>query len=212
MKDIMFDYRFIFFAFLILLVGCQEPASEEEIEDYEKLFPWQGISLPEQDSNLPKVSICDPRKELIEYVYDINNIKKDTFVYDVHLVCSFVEKDFRGGIKRKGQHINSRLKLRFIDPKIGTYKYIGTSRSDKSLDYVLENNEEFILDFQASSAYPLFISVDGVAPRWTEIEVQISAKSQNGLYDIDPIISEQVQNKEGINRLSYPFCEYIVLP
>ncbi len=201
---------------LMLMLGffsaCHRSFDDTPDEDYAKLFPWKGIDKPEKEAGDPKVSICDPMKELQDYVYPTEEKAKTERTYDVKLSCSFIEKDYRGVIIPQGGAISSRLVIRYIDPETGQYKRIGTKKTQENLAYRLKNTEVYTLTFKAKSGYPLFISLRGSAPEGTTAKVSIEAKSDDGLYLIEPIENEQVQNIRGMNPLHYPFCEYIVLP
>ncbi len=201
---------------LVLLLGtftaCHRNFEDTPDEDYAKLFPWKGIDKPEKEAGEPKSSICDPDKELQDYIYPTEEAPKVERTYDVKLSCTFVEKDRRGVIIPQGGNINSRILIRYIDPETGQYKRIGTKSTQENLAYRLTNNKVYSLEFKAKSGYPLFISLNGQAPEGTSAKVSIEARSNDGLYLIEPIENEQVQNKRGMNPLAYPFCEYIVLP
>ncbi len=209
--------RYYIISFLLVLLlatftACHRNFDDTPDEDYAKLFPWKGIEKPEKEAGEPKATICDPMKELQDYIYPMVEAPKVERTYDVKLSCTFVEKDRRGVIIPKGKPISSRIIFRYIDSETGQYKRIGTKSTQENLAYTLTNNEPYILEFEAKSGYPLFVSLRGVAPEGTEAKVSIEAKSNDGLYVIEPIENEQVQTVRGMNPLRYPFCEYIVLP
>ncbi len=201
---------------LVLLLGiitaCHRDFNDTADENYAELFPWKGINKPEKEAGDPKVSICDPMKELQDYTYPKAEVPKVEHTYEVTLSCSFIERDRRGVIIPNGEAIPSRILIRYIDPETGQYRRIGTKSTQVGLAHTLTNNEVYTFKFEAKSGYPLFISLSGQAPEGTSAKVSIQAKSNDGLYVIEPIENEQVQNIRGINPLAYPFCEYVVLP
>ncbi len=208
-------YYIISLGLLLLLsafTACNRDFEDTPDEDYAKLFPWKGIEKPEKEAGEPKASICDPMKELQDYIYPMEEAPKVERTYKVKISCSFIEKDRRGVVIPKGGAITSRLIIRYIDPQTGQYKRIGTKSTQENLVHILSNDEAYILEFEAKSGYPLFISLNGQAPEGTSAKVSIEAKSNDGLYIIEPIENEQVQNIRGMNPLAYPFCEYVVLP
>ncbi len=201
---------------LLLLLGiitaCHCNFEDTPDENYAELFPWQGIDKPEKEAGDPKPTTCDPNKDLQDFLYPKAEAPKEERTYDVKLSCLFIEKDKRGVIIPKGGETSSRILIRYIDPETGQYKRIGTKSTQEGLAHTLTNNEVYTLEFKAKSGYPLFVSLNGVAEMGTEVKVSIQAKSNDGLYVIEPIENEQVQNERGINPLRYPFCEYVVLP
>lgn len=192
---------------LLALTSCQKSYNDAPDENYQELFPWQGISQPVRDKWNINPRPCTPNAELTSYIY--NPIKRltDSHTYTVTVRCTFREK---GSGESLSTAPTARYRVLFIDAQ-GKYQAIGSPRED-SKAFAMTNGQEFVHSFTAYSGYPLFISVSGLGPQGSSIKAHIEAISQDGMVRIDPIGTEQYQNSEGPNHIKQPYCEYVLLP
>lgn len=187
---------------LLSLTACSQHEPDEAPEDYKKLFPFTGISKPEISFEDMHRMPCDPDMALTSYRYMGVDIQEDSREYIVTLKCSITDGEGEG---------KPRYTLRYID----AYKQIAVASSDPKDDTasdLLSSDSELTKSFRVRSGYPLYLSVNGVAPRGSSIKASISARSVDGLLVVPTLHSEQSQNREGPNPLAQPYCEYIILP
>lgn len=189
-------------ASLPLLSSCREKPLVEEDEDYKKLFPFMGISKPDTSFEDMTVMPCDPEMALNAYKYPGVDITEDARDYVVTIKALFTLPD-------------GTTEARYLLRYIGADKQLITASSitkDGAASESLVANKEFVKTFTVRSGYPLYLSVNGVAPRGSTIKASISARSVDGLIVVPELSMEQSQNKEGPNPIPAPYCEYIILP
>lgn len=199
----MHHYRLItlFFSLALLLTNCSEREEVELLENYKELFPFTGISKPENSfedmAHLP----CDPNQALVAYKYPGVALDEDALEYEVNLRCHYTLPQGTTAASYVLRYINEAKEL--IEVRSDTPANQGER---------LEANQEFEKTFRVRSGYPLYISLTGVAPRGSSISASISARSVDGLVVVPKLSTEQSQNKEGPNPIPNPYCEYIILP
>lgn len=189
-------------ASLPLLSSCREKPLLEEDEDYDRLFPFTGISKPDTSFEDMTVMPCDPSMALHAYKYPGVEIAEDAREYEVTIKAFFTLTDKRSSASYVLRYISA-------DKRLVTASSIP---KDDVASETLVANEEFVKTFTVQSGYPLYLSVNGVAPRGSTIRASITARSVDGLVAVPKLSMEQSQNKEGPNPIPAPYCEYIILP
>ncbi len=187
-----------------LFLACNKEHPSEINEDYEELFPWQGIDKPENSYEDMNINICNPEEALNDYVYFGKDLE-DKRTYTVTIECSYKESPdaFSSG--------KSRYEIRYID-KNKQIKVIGTKSTQEGISYMLESDEVYTETFEVESGYPMYLFVNGGGNRFSSVRAKITAKSADGLIEAPILSSEQYQNKMGFNLVQNPYCEYIILP
>lgn len=185
----------------ILFFSCREHPAPELPEDYEQLFPFTGISKPENSFEDMDRLPCDPNKALSDYKYPGVETSEEVLDYEVTLRCYFTAGEDASAARYVVRYINDQKALVEL-----------RSQVQEEGQEVLSPGVTFEKVFRVRSGYPLYLSVSGVAPRGSSIKASISARSTDGLVVVPSLVSEQSQNKEGPNALPNPYCEYIILP
>ncbi|MFJ1412341.1 hypothetical protein [Capnocytophaga canimorsus] len=193
------------YLFLIILLGifsCNVKDSDPAEEDYSKLFPWKGIEKPENAYEDMNVRLCNPNDALSSYRYpgvSIDNQRE----YDVTIKCQYREAPQTSSL--------ARFEVRFIDDKKQIVA-VGSDASNSNITHKLTDGVEFSKTFRVKSGYPMYLLVNGIGDRGSNIKASISAVSKDGLIVVPTLSTEQSQNNEGPNRIPSPYCEYIILP
>lgn len=190
---------------LLCAMSCQRNYNDPEPEDYAALFPFKGIEKPTISYEDQVRQVCDPYEALESYRYPGVEISEGKRRYTVTLICQFTE---RGAIP---DEVNSRFAVKYIgeDKQIHV---IGSSTSVSGADEIMTLDEPYEVTIEAESGYPMYLSVNGTAPRESNITASIRAVSEDGLTVVNEIKVSQTQNREGQDYISQPFCEYIILP
>lgn len=76
----------------------------------------------------------------------------------------------------------------------------------------MRNGEVLTLSFKVRSGFPMYLSVNGIGPRGSDVKASIKAVSTDGLIEIPELKTELYQHGEGPRKLLHPYCEYIILP
>lgn len=215
--------KYALFAFIITaLSACAEAEKDSPSEDYDKLFPFEGIEKPESEKGNLTVKLCDPNMALKNYKYPGEEPTADSEneVYKVTVKCSFKEYNNLGELeynpvsKYVVRYINEKKELIEVhcglEPAEEGENETGNS-SSSNVKY-MDNGEEFTITFNVRSGFPMYLSVNGVGPRNSSVKASIKAVTSDGLIEIPPLENEQHQNSEGIDRVPYPYCEFIILP
>lgn len=188
---------------LTLLSACKNVDDDGVDENYKELFPFEGISKPETSYEDMNVTPCDPDMALSSYRYPGVTISDDVREYEVTIRCKYdIEANING-------HPN--LEVRYIAPD-KEIKTISSNTQNTDADMHITKGQEFTKTFRVHSGYPLYLSVSGTADRGSSITASISAHSIDGYIVVPTLKTTQSQNKEGINPLPSPYCEYIILP
>ncbi len=186
----------------IVFYSCNPDNNSVELEeDYEKLFPWQGIDKPESAYEDMDIKTCNTEQLLNNY----RDLSKDILnkrTYLVTVECSFKEGLFSSG---------SRYEIRYID-KDKKIKAIGTKSTQEGITHILKSEEVYKKTFKVESGYPMYLFLNGGGNRFSNVKAKITAKSEDGLVVVPILSVEQYQNKMGFNNIENPYCEYIILP
>ena len=184
---------------LLCAMSCQRSYNDPEPEDYATLFPFKGIEKPKISYEDQVRQVCDP------YSYPGVEISEGKRKYTVTLTCQFTE---RGAVP---DEVNSRFVVKYIgeDKQI---HIIGSSASVSGAEEIMTLEEPYEVTIEAESGYPMYLSVNGTAPRESNITASIRAVSEDGLTVVKELKVSQTQNREGQDYISQPFCEYIILP
>ncbi len=225
--------------FLIIAASCSIKEHDLPTEDYDTLFPFQGIEKPSNDRGNMNVKLCDPETVLENYkrLGEESGVEGDE--YEITLECSFTETDLRG---RTVENPTSKYLVRYInqnkelvtvtsepgkaDESVGEESEEDTENDEgEEEDESLENNVStangvqrmepdgvYTVSFKAKSGFPVYLCVTGMGPRGSGVKATLKAVSVDGTIEIPVLHTEQYQNEEGPNMLKHPYCEYIVLP
>ncbi|MGI9527312.1 MAG: hypothetical protein ACR2MS_09410 [Weeksellaceae bacterium] len=183
-----------------IMISCNPSFNDDIDEDYESLFPFDGIEKPEISYDEMKVQLCNPELDIERFQFPgvkIEPVKE----YTVTLKCVYEE----------GINYDSKYIVRYVDAD-EKIKTLGSDRNDYALNSYLNSGEEREIEFIAYSGFPIYLSVDGVGSRNSSIKASITAVSEDGFITTPTLFIEQNQNKEGLNRIESPYCEYIILP
>ncbi|MDO4707549.1 MAG: hypothetical protein Q4A61_03885 [Porphyromonadaceae bacterium] len=187
-------------ATLALSLGCRREPPLEQVEDYEAIFPFGGISKPETSFEDMERMPCNPDAALSTYQYPGVKIEDDPIEYIVTLRCHFTA----------GEAGNARYRLRYISPSAELVDVLSDAPDNATEQ--LKPDVTYEKTFRVHSGYPLYLGLQGVAPRGSSISASISARSVDGLVVVPTLSTEQTQNREGPNPIPAPYCEYIILP
>lgn len=201
MKPIHTLIHTAFMLCLALVMGCTRPAQDDPVEDYKALFPFTGIDKRQTSFEDMERMPCNPDAALSTYKYPGVPIQDDALEYIVTLRCRYTEGE--GGLP-------ARYRLRYITE--GSELVEVRSDADSDATDRLLPDVVYEKTFRVRSGYPLYLGVQGVAPRGSSISASISARSVDGLVVVPTLSTEQSQNREGPNPISAPYCEYIILP
>ena len=194
-------------ALLLLLcaMSCQRNYHDPEPEDYATLFPFKGIEKPKISYEDQVRQVCDPYEALESYSYPGVEISEGKRKYTVTLTCQVTE---RGAVP---DEVYSRFVVKYIgeDKQI---HIIGSSASVSGAEEIMTLEEPYEVTIEAESGYPMYLSVNGTAPRESNITASIRAVSEDGLTVVKELKVSQTQNREGQDYISQPFCEFIILP
>ena len=202
---------------LILFASCQKEVQDKPEEDYEKLFPFEGVESPQQNNGDAVVKPCDPDQKPEDYVYPGKEELEYKEKYTITLKYRFIEDV----AQNSGNVIQSRYLLKYINDKkklvmVSTNKNFKLEDEQSAPDVIVTNdmlnNRWRTKRFYVYSGFPLMLCVNGYGPRDSSIEAEITAVSESGLIPELKLVSKQYQNKEGVDRLEQPFCNFIVLP
>lgn len=196
------NIKYVFLAGLCMLFSCNVKDNDPAEEDYSKLFPWKGIEKPENAYEDMDVRLCNPNDALSNYRYLGVSIA-DTREYVVTFKCEYTEASQTSS--------PARFEARYIDENKQIVA-VGSDANDTSLSHKLNSGKEFSKTFRVKSGYPMYLLVNGVGDRGSNIKASISAVSSDGLIVVPTLSVEQSQNQEGPNRIPSPYCEYIILP
>lgn len=186
------------------LFSCNKKDYDPVPEDYESLFPWKGIEKPENSYEDMSVRTCNPNMALANYRYMGVDLE-DSREYTITLTTTFTEAPSSFFIS------DSKYEVRYIDAN-KNIKVIGTNPANSSLSTLLRNGQPHTIEFKVRSGYPMYLSVNGLGNRASNIKATIRAVSSDGLIIVSPLSTEQYQNQEGVVQLTNPYCEYIILP
>lgn len=194
-KTIKIKYLFL----SLLIFSCNPTREDAQVENYDEIFPFQGIESPDVSYEDMTLRRCDPDIPLTRYKYLGVHIA-DAKEYTVTLKCRYTDAG----------NYPSRYVIRFVGPD----KELHTIGSDENSEHtlVMEEGQELVQTFKVKSGYPMYLSVNGVGDRGSHVEASISAVSDDG-YITSPVLNTvQYQNNEGPNRIPNPYCQYIILP
>lgn len=195
-------FALLLLAFVLALpTGCRKPLADEPAEDYRTLFPFAGISGRETSFEDMERLPCNPDAALSSYKYPGVAIEDDVLEYVVTLRCTFTPGE--GGVP-------ARYRLRYIDEQANLIEVQSDAPADATERLLPDVAYE--RSWRVRSGYPLYLGVQGVAPRGSSISASITARSVDGLVVVPTLSTEQSQNREGPNPIPAPYCEYIILP
>ncbi len=189
----------------LMFWGCNEDKYPADVEEnYEELFPWQGIEKPESSYEDMNIRACNTEEALSDYIYFGKDIT-DKRTYTVTIECSYNESPpaFYVGL--------SKYEIRYIDED-KNIKSIGTKDNQEGISYILESGKTYTKTFEVQSGYPMYLFVNGGGYRFSSVKAKITAQSVDGLIVVPILSTEQYQNKMGFDLIPNPYCEYIILP
>ncbi|KGL48262.1 Uncharacterised protein [Porphyromonas cangingivalis] len=205
--------RYLFLLLLLLLPSCNRIDRDPAPEDYDKLFPFGGIDKPDNIRGDMVVKPCDPELALENYTYPGEDVPAGD-EYEVVLTCVFNEVDNNG---RFVDHSTSQYTVSYINEKKELVVIVcgedgAGDEEDEEAPPVMENGIIKEITFKVRSGFPMYLSVNGVGPRNSNVKASIKATSVDGLVETPELSTEQYQNEEGPNKLRTPYCEFIILP
>lgn len=200
---------------MFFMLSCNRQEQDPAPEDYGKLFPFTGIDKPDNLKGDLVVKLCDPDLALENYKYPGEDEAAAGDVYDVVLTCTFNEVDNSGKLvndvtsKYTVSYINENKELIVITCGTGPKEEEGGEGSSAP---EMENGAVKEIRYRVRSGFPMYLSVNGMGPRNSNVKASIKAVSVDGLVEIPELSTEQFQNEEGPNKLKTPYCEFIILP
>lgn len=205
--------RYLFFMCMFLILSCNRQEQDPIQEDYDKLFPFAGIDKPDNIKGDMIVKPCDPDLALEQYKYPGEEDPGAVDEYEVILTCTFSELDNAGDFVSKPtakytvSYINEHKQLVVIPCESAV-----SSGDNEGTPDAMRNGIPKEIRYRVRSGFPMYLSVNGVGPRNSNIKASIKAVSTDGLVEIPELKTEQYQNEEGPNKLRNPYCEFIILP
>ena len=202
---------------LLSLFSCNKHPEDPVQEDYRKLFPFEGIEKPENIKGDLVVKPCDPELALQDYKYPGEPEVAGAEEYEVILTCSFTEENNAGFLvedptsRYTVSYINEKKELIVITCE-GSEVGEDEDEEDDEAAPKMENGSLVEIRYRVRSGFPMYLSVNGVGPRNSNVKASIKAVSVDGAIEIPELRTEQYQNEEGPNKLRTPYCEFIILP
>lgn len=210
-----------------VLSSCGYSLVPDVEENYEKLFPFQGIDKPERDETDAVIRKGDINVTKETFKYPGDDASPQFTRYNITLTYEFTE-----AAGQPGGRIDSRYVLRFINAKkqlisIGSNPLNGfkAPEEEKEEDGEESENEEDSGDpfemnsqqtyhhkFDASSGFALYLCVNGHGLRNSRITASLTAVSVDGSVPPITLKVEGIQPNEGTQQLLNPYCEYVILP
>lgn len=201
----MMKKLYIYSLCLLGFFSCNVQDKDAPEEDYQALFPKKEIEKPENAYEDMIVQTCDPKLGKDDYQYNgvLLPFEKE---YEVTLTCRFVPAP-----ESLFETPTHHYEIRYVgaDKRMKT---IGSDSKAGNYNHLMQSNQELVITYKAKSGSPMMLSVYGVASRGSGIMASIKAVSTDGLISVTELKTEQFQNREGPNRISEPFCQYIILP
>ena len=215
------DMKKIIFALCALccLTACNKDEEDPIPEDYEALFPFEGIEDYEDENGAIIIRNEDPfiTKKTFEYkgeegVYDPTDYEVVlTYRYDDR---NFVQTDAaRYLVRFVDEHkqlvsISSNRNTHYMDP----VEYEELNGAKPAQDYEMKSGETYEIRFKVQSGHQLLLCVNGAGPRNTSMKASLTATPLDDSSEPIVLQTEQYQNDEGQVMLPYPYCKYVVLP
>ena len=208
----------IIFLSLMSLCGCNKDGAAVIEEDYDKLFPFEGIDEYEDEDGEIVIQNADPNITKKTFEYKGKDDVYEATTYEV--VLKYVFED-----KNPNQGMPSRYFVRFVDETkelVSISSIPGTHFMDpeeyEELNgapahaYEMEEGKTYEVKFQVQSGHQLLLCVNGYGPRNTSMKASLTATATDD--STEPIVlhTEQYQNDEGQVSLPYPYCKYVILP
>lgn len=218
---------------ILCLCSCGQTIPDDPLpEDYDKLFPFGSISGPEESESVLPLRPCDPSLSLEDYKDLSNKNSTGRTTYEVSFSAAYYVRDREGELVTDPEILSrTRFSIKYIDSDgriCHVYSHEAVDGYSEDIEevsssespvpdhigesYLLRNGEPLILNFTVKSGYPLYLSLDGVADSESEVKASIRAVARDGSVIVPKLEVHQFQNKEGVDRLSQPYCNYIILP
>ena len=203
---------------LITLCACnREPADVIE-EDYDKLFPFEGIEEYEDEDGEIIIRNEDPFITKKTFKYKGEEVSYEPTEYVVTL-------KYRYDDRNANKNSSSRYLVRFVNDNqelVSISSNVKTGFMDQeeydelngapTQPYEMYEGKDYEVSFHVKSGYQLLLCVNGYGPRNTSIKASITATPVDDSSEPIVLHTEQYQNKEGQVSLPYPYCKYVVLP
>lgn len=201
----MMKNTYIYFLCLFGFFSCNVQDKDAPEEDYHALFPKKEIEAPENAYEDMIIQSCDPNLGKQDYQYNgvLLPFEKE---YEVTLTCRFIPAPH--SLFETPTH---QYEIRYVDAD-KRMKTIGSDTRVGNYNHIMQKNKDLVITYKAKSGFPMMLSVYGIASRGSGIIASIKAVSTDGLISVTSLKTEQYQNREGPNRISEPFCQYIILP
>ena len=203
---------------VLVFCGCNRDQVDPIEENYDELFPFEGIEPHEDEEGEIVVRNESPDITKKTFKYKGEEGIYDPTTYDVVLKYRFDDKNFV-------QDMSSRYFVRFVNEKKELVS-ISSIESTHFMDpaeyaelngapvqpYEMYCGKDYEIKFQVQSGHQLLLCVNGFGPRNTAMKASITATPLDD--STVPIVleTEQYQNDEGHVSLPYPYCKYVVLP
>lgn len=213
-------------AVLLATSSCKQHFPADPQEDYEALFPFQGIDKPERDESDVIIRKGDIDVTAATFQYPGDNDALPFTRYRVTLKYTFTEAP-----GQPGDRVDSRYVLRFVNAKkkltsIGSNPNNGflapeeeeTAWEDMedeesySEPFMMYSGMTYTHEFEAASGFALYLCVNGHGLRGSRIVASITAVSLDGSIAPITLKVEGIQPHEGTQQLLNPYCEYVILP
>lgn len=193
------------------LISCEKSETDPPQEDYDALFPFKGAERPRISYEEQYVRLGDPDAAVADFVYPGVTIPGETRTYRVTLTCSFRETNEGGRGLVAQDEVRSRYIVRYVGADSTLHTLASSARTPEA-EARLENGREHVVHFTAKSGHPMYLLVNGVAPRGSSVHATLSAVSEDGFTIVRPLEVNAYQNEEGMDKLRRPFCAYVILP
>ena len=217
----MLDMKKIIVALCALccLTACNKIEDDPASEDYDALFPFEGIEDYEDETGATIVRNEDAFVTKKTFVYKGEENVYDPTIYEVVLRYRYDDKNFVKtdaaryfvrfvNEKKELVSISSNKNTHFMDPE----EFEELKGEKPTQDYEMRCGKDHEIRFKVQSGHQLLLCVNGAGPRNTSMKASITAIPLDDSSEPIVLQTEQHQNDEGQVMLPYPYCKYVVLP
>ena len=204
---------------LFTFTACNKDEQDPLAEDYDALFPFEGIEDYEDEDGAIIIRNEDPfiTKKTFEYKGEEGIF--DPTDYEVVLRYRYDDKNAvqTHAARYLVRFVNEAKQLVSISSNKNTHymdpiEYEELNGAKPPQDYEMESGKDYEIRFKVKSGHQILLCVNGAGPRNTSMKASLTATPLDDSSEPIVLQTEQYQNDEGQVMLPYPYCKYVVLP